>query len=229
KAFHASPDALVISRIADGIILEVNDSFVSLFGYDRAELIGKSTHQLCLYVDPEDRGRALKALQEDGHVRDIEFEMKRKSGELLLIQLSAEPLDCQGEHCCLAIVRDITARKRAEKEREDLLLKEKAAREDAESANRLKDEFLANNSDELRTPLTAILGWARMLTVGAVPDRQMRHAFEVIQRSAESQAQLVNDILDTARMITGRLNLEVRPIEIGRILQAAVDVIRPSA
>ena len=229
KAFHASPDALVISRLADGLILEVNDSFVSLLGYDRAELIGKSTQQLCLYVNPEDRGRVLKVLQEDGHIRDIEFEMKRKSGELLLIQFSAEPLDCQGEHCCLAIVRDITARKRAEKEREDLLLKEKAARKDAESANRLKDEFLATISHELRTPLTAILGWARMFTGDAVPDRQMRHAFEVIQRSAESQAQLVDDILDTARLITGRFNLEVRPIEIGRILQAAVDVIRPSA
>jgi PAS domain S-box-containing protein len=229
KAFHASPDALVISRIVDGVILEVNDSFVSLFGYDRAELIGKSTLQLCLYVDPEDRGRALKVLQEEGRVRDIEFEMKRKSGELLLTQFSAEPLDLHGARCLLAIGRDITERKRAEKEREDLLLKEKAARKDAESANRLKDEFLATISHELRTPLTAILGWARMLTGGALQEPQMRHAFEVIQRSAESQAQLVDDILDTARIITGRFNLEVRPIEVGRILQAAVDVIRPSA
>src|SRR5262245_2253497 len=229
KAFHASPEALVISRIADGVILEVNDSFVSLFGYDRSELIGKSTLQLSLYVDAEDRGRALKVLQEDGHLRDIEFKMKRKSGEPLLIQFSAEPLDLHGEHCWLAIGRDIAERKRAEKEREDLLLKEKAAREDAESANRLKDEFLGTISHELRTPLTAILGWARMFTGGALQEPQMRHAFEVIQRSAESQAQLVDDILDTARMITGRFNLEFRPIEIGRILQAAVDVIRPSA
>src|SRR5262245_55063282 len=229
KAFHASPDALSISRIADGVILEVNDSFVSLFGYDRAELIGKSTLQLCLYVNREDRERVLKILQEEGHVRDFEFEMKRKSGEPLLIQFSAEPLDLHGEHCWLAIGRDIAERKRAEKEREDLLLKEKAAREDAESANRLKDEFLGTISHELRTPLTAILGWARMLTGGALQAAQMRHAFEVIQRSAESQAQLVDDILDTARIITGRFNLEVRPIEVGRILQAAVDVIRPSA
>src|SRR5262249_18402048 len=123
----------------------------------------------------------------------------------------------------------IAERKRAEKEREDLLVKEKAAREDAESANRLKDEFLATISHELRTPLTAILGWARMLTEGALQEPQMRHAFGVIQRSAESQAQLVDDILDTAHIITGRFNLEVRPIEVGRILQVAVDVVRPSA
>src|SRR5262245_4220814 len=229
KAFHASPEALVISRIADGVILEVNDSFVSLFGYDRSELIGKSTLQLSLYVDAEDRGRALKVLQEDGHLRDIEFKMKRKSGEPLLIQFSAEPLDLHGEHCWLAIGRDIAERKRAEKEREDLLLKEKAAREDAESANRLKDEFLGTISHELRTPLTAILGWARMLTEGTLQEPQMHHAFGVIQRSAESQAQLVDDILDTARIITGRFNLEVRPVEVGRILQVAVDVVRPSA
>jgi PAS domain S-box-containing protein len=229
KAFHASPDALIISRIADGVILEVNDSFVSLFGYDRAELIGKSTLQLCLYVDPDERRRALKVLQEDGRVREIEFKMKRKSGELLLIQFSAEPLDLHGEHCLLAIGRDIAEHRRAEKEREDLLQKEKTAREDAESANRLKDEFLATISHELRTPLTAILGWARMLREGALTEPQMRHAFEVIQRSGESQAQLVDDILDTARIFTGRFNLEVRPIQVNRILQAAADVIRPSA
>src|SRR5262249_38257435 len=213
----------------DGVILEVNDSFVSLFGYDRAELIGKSTLQLCLFVNPEDRGRALKVLQKEGRIRDIEIEMKRKSGELLLIQFSAEPLNLHGEHCWLAIGRDIADRKRAENEREGLLLKEKAAREDAESANRLKDEFLATISHELRTPLTAILGWARMLTGGALQEHQMRHAFEVIQRSAESQAQLVDEVLDTARIITGRFNVGVRPIEVGRVLLAAVDVIRPSA
>src|SRR5262249_49118878 len=104
-----------------------------------------------------------------------------------------------------------------------------AARKEAEAANRLKDEFLATISHELRTPLTSILGWARMLTRGGLSESQTHHAFEVIQRSAELQSRLVDDILDTSRIITGRFNLEASPIEVGSILQAAVDVIRPSA
>jgi PAS domain S-box-containing protein len=229
KAFHASPDALSISRIADGVILEVNDSFVSLFGFDRDELIGKSTLELDIYVDAAARGHALEILEKNGRIRDFEFEMKRKSGELLLIQFSAERLDLYGERCWLAIGRDIAERRRAEKEREELLFKEEMARKEAEAANRLKDEFLATISHELRTPLTSILGWAHMLTGGALQESQVRHAFEVIERSAELQSRLVDDMLDTARIITGRFNLEVGPIEVDPILQAAVDAIRPSA
>jgi PAS domain S-box-containing protein len=229
KAFHASPEALSISRLADGVILEVNDSFISLFGFDRDELIGKSTLDLNIYVDPAVRGRALEVLEKTGRIRDFEFEMKRKSGEPLLIQFSAERLELHGEHCWLAMGRDIAERKRAEKERDDLLLKAEAARKEAESANRLKDEFLATISHELRTPLTSILGWARMLAAGALQESQARHAFEVIQRSAELQSRLVDDILDTARIITGAFHLEAGPIEVDPILQSAVDVIRPSA
>jgi PAS domain S-box-containing protein len=229
KAFRASPDALLISRIADGVILEVNDSFVALSGYSRDELVGKSTFLLDIYADPKVRARALSILEEKGRVRDLEVEIKRKSGEVRLVQYSAEPLDLHGEHCWLTIGRDITERNQSEKEREQLLMQEKAAREDAEASNRIKDEFLATMSHELRTPLTAILGWARMLTGGTLPESQMRRAFQVIERSAESQARLVDDILDTSRIITGRFNLESRPIEMDRIFEAAVAVVRPAA
>jgi PAS domain S-box-containing protein len=229
KAFRASPDALIISRISDGVILEVNDSFVALSGYDRDQLIGASTLLLDLYVDPAIRERALTVLREQGHVRDLKVPIKGKSGGVRVLQFSAEPLDLHGEHCWLTIGRDVTERDHAEKEREQLLLKEKAAREDAEASNRIKDEFLATMSHELRTPLTAILGWARMLTAGTLPESQMHHAFEVIERSAQSQARLVDDILDTSRIITGRFNLETSPIDMDRIFEAAVEVVRPSA
>jgi CheY-like chemotaxis protein len=135
----------------------------------------------------------------------------------------------RGEHCWLTISRDITERKRAEEERERLLLQEKEAREEAETASRMKDEFLATISHELRTPLTAILGWASMLNRGSLSQCQTRHALQVIQQSARSQARLVDDILDTARIITGRLKLDAHPVKIERVFQAAIDVIRPSA
>jgi PAS domain S-box-containing protein len=127
------------------------------------------------------------------------------------------------------VVMEITHRKQIEEELEHLLRQEKAAREEAEAANRMKDEFLATISHELRTPLTSILGWARMLTVCELNAPQARHAIEVIAQSAQSQTRLIEDILDTSRIITGCLTLDVRPVAIDNIFHAAVDVIRPSA
>jgi PAS domain S-box-containing protein len=229
KAFQASPDGLAISRIADAVFLEVNDSFVSMSGYARDEIIGKSALQLGLYADPSSRARALEILEEQDFVRDFELALRRKSGELRWILFSAEPMDLRGEHCWLTLSRDITERKHAEEERERLLLQEKEAREEAEAASRMKDEFLATISHELRTPLTAILGWASMLNRGTLSQGQTRRAVHVIEESARSQAGLVDDILDTARIITGRLKLDARPVEIEPVFQAAIDVIRPSA
>jgi signal transduction histidine kinase/ActR/RegA family two-component response regulator len=128
-----------------------------------------------------------------------------------------------------AVVVEITQRKKIEEERERLLRQEKAAREEAEAANRMKDEFLATISHELRTPLTSILGWARMLTRGGLSEHQARHALDVIAQSAKAQNRLIEDILDTSRIITGRLKLDAQPVEIERVFQEAVDVIRPSA
>jgi PAS domain S-box-containing protein len=229
KAFQASPDGLAISRIADAVLLEVNDSFVSMSGYARDEIIGKSAVQLGLYADPSFRERALTILREHNLVRDFELTMRRKSGDVRWILFSAEPMDLRGEHCWLTLSRDITERKHAEEERERLLVQEKEAREEAEAASRMKDEFLATISHELRTPLTAILGWANMLNRGSLSQLQTQRALHVIEQSARSQAGLVDDILDTARIITGRLKLDARPVEIEPVFQAAIDVIRPSA
>jgi CheY-like chemotaxis protein len=109
------------------------------------------------------------------------------------------------------------------------LRQEKAAREDAEAASRIKDEFLATVSHELRTPLTAIMGWASVLLDESLPVSQVRHAVEVIVRSAKSQSELIADILDMSRVVTGKLKLDARPVEIESVFQAAVDVVRPSA
>jgi signal transduction histidine kinase/ActR/RegA family two-component response regulator len=110
-----------------------------------------------------------------------------------------------------------------------LLERESTARADAEESNRLKDEFLATVSHELRTPLTAILGWSRMLETGSMGGDMTSRAIETISRNARSQAQIIDDILDVSRIITGKLYLELHPVEIAPVLEAAINVVRPTA
>ena len=117
----------------------------------------------------------------------------------------------------------------AEKEREKLLLSESNARRDAEAASRAKDEFLATLSHELRTPLNAIVGWARMLLDGTLEDGKKRTALEVIDRNAALQVRLVDDILDVSRIIAGGLTLELQTVDLGSVVAAALDAIRPTA
>ena len=120
-------------------------------------------------------------------------------------------------------------RKRAEQEREQLLLREQAARAEAEAANRAKDEFLATVSHELRTPLNAILGWARMLRTTRLNEATIARALETIERNAKAQAQLIEDLLDVSRIISGKLRLDVRSVDVVTLIEAAMDSVRPAA
>ena len=110
-----------------------------------------------------------------------------------------------------------------------LLKLERTAREVAEESNRLKDEFLATVSHELRTPLTAILGWARLLEDGALDPVMTQQAVDTIWRNAKAQAQIVDDILDVSRIITGNLYIDLHPIEVAPVVQNAINVVRPTA
>jgi PAS domain S-box-containing protein len=126
-------------------------------------------------------------------------------------------------------LRDVTERKRAEEERARLLESERAARRQAEEASRLKDEFLATLSHELRTPLNSISGWAGLLRTSTFTDEQAERALETIERSARSQNQLINDLLDVSRIITGNMRLDVEPVRLGSVIDAAVESVSPSA
>ncbi len=106
---------------------------------------------------------------------------------------------------------------------------EQSARREAQDANRLKDEFLMTVSHELRTPLTALYGWARMLATGEIREGQERRAIEAIERNASAQTQLVNDLLDVSRAISGKLRLDVRGVDLSTVVAAAIDSIQPAA
>jgi PAS domain S-box-containing protein len=144
---------------------------------------------------------------------------------------SAAPIQAKrGETLGVVLVAsDMTERRRSEVERAGLLARERLARAEAEKANRAKDEFIATVSHELRTPLNAVLGWARLLRTGKLDADAMARAVEAIERSAGTQARIVDDLLDVSRIVRGKLKLDVRPVELVPVIEAAIDTVRPAA
>jgi len=133
------------------------------------------------------------------------------------------------ERSVVWVARDITWRRRGEEERRELLLREQEARRRAEEANRIKDEFLSTLSHELRTPLNAILGWTWLMKSGSLDADGTRRAVETIERNAKSQSQIIDDLLDVSRIITGKLRLKLRRVELAQVIATAVDAVRPAA
>lgn len=138
--------------------------------------------------------------------------------EITLLQQKASSLEAE-----------IAERKKAEERLRSTLLSEHAARAEAEAATRLKDEFLATVSHELRTPLSAILGWSAMLRTSKFDPSAVERALETIERNARLQAQIIEDLLDVSRIITGQLRLDLRQVEPVAMIESAIDSIRPSA
>jgi signal transduction histidine kinase len=132
-------------------------------------------------------------------------------------------------HLLIRSLRYAVARGVLEKERSQLLASERAARAQAEAANRAKDEFLAMVSHELRTPLSAMLGWSRMLTTGKLDPETVSRGIEAIERNARAQTQLIGDLLDISRITTGKLQLNVRPLRLDSVITNTIDAMRPTA
>lgn len=125
--------------------------------------------------------------------------------------------------------RYISELQRSEEARGQLLVRAERARSEAEAANRMKDEFLATLSHELRTPLTSLLGWSSVLREAKREEKVLNQGLEAIDRNARVQAQLIDDLLDVSRIVSGKLNLDVRPLEISSVTRAAINVVRPAA
>ncbi|MBE9224446.1 response regulator [Phormidium sp. LEGE 05292] len=160
----------------------------------------------------------------------IESRMVRDDRSYYDILVSAAPL-LNNEQIVGAVASfiDISDRKRAEAEREELLAREKAAREQAEAANRIKDEFLAVLSHELRSPLNPILGWAKLLQSGKLDQEKTKQALATIERNARLQSQLIEDLLDVSRILQGKLVLYPQPIKLVNTIEAAIETVRLAA
>jgi signal transduction histidine kinase/ActR/RegA family two-component response regulator len=185
-------------------------------------MLGRTSTELQLVRDVAARQHLLDEVRRQGIVQNAELRFFPKTGEPRDVITNLNVVELQGTQYILTTVLDIT-------ERKDLEQQQAAAREAAESANRLKDQFLATLSHELRTPLNAILGYARMLNAGNIPLEKRGRAIEIIERNAVAQHQLVEDLLDISRITTGKVRLEAQPLLVMTPLREALESLRPAA
>ena len=194
---------------ADGTILYCNSRFAELMG-SPAERITSQPFALFLQDGEAAKFRSLL----DAETFRDEFQLRNAAGAAVPAQLSSSALSIDGIHTVAVVVTDLTHERT-----------ERALRE----SNRLKDEFLATLSHELRTPLNVILGWTRMLRANHLPASAREHALRLVERNAQAQAQLVNDLVDMSRVTTGKLRLELEAVALVPALEAALESVRPSA
>jgi signal transduction histidine kinase len=197
-----------------------------LLGHSREELIGRPLLDFVPAARHSDVDLVLNQLERSVAWRGV-FPLSTERGELVQLDWHISPHSSPGLR--LAIVSDITERLLHEQERESLLDSERAARGEAERANRLKDDFLATLSHELRTPLNAIVGWAQLLNMGGLDEASVREGLQTIERNALAQAQMISDLLEVSRITSGKVRLEVAPLQPGETIEAAISAVVPAA
>jgi len=236
-AIVRSSDDAIISKTLDGVIQSWNPAAERLFGYTSEEAIGKSIRMIVPGDRQTEEDEVLRRIRGGESVNHYETWRVRKDGTLVPISLTVSPVhDARGQIVGASkIARDISERLELESLRARTLEEERRARHEADTANRLKEEFLALVSHELRTPLNAILGWAQIASSAQLDvdtqaaNRAMRRAIQVIERNAAAQARVVDDLLDISRAASGKLELNTRPVELSSLIETVVDGARPSA
>ena len=224
-AVVSSSDDAIVSKDLTGIVQTWNPGAERIFGYTADEMIGTSILRI---IPPELRDEEASILDRQRRGERIEhYETVRvtREGRRIDVSLTVSPIrDSRGTIVGASkVARDITARKRAEQE---LLEIERRARADAERVSFMKDEFLATLSHELRTPLNAIIGWAQLLRAKEHPDKEVGEGLSVIDRNARVQAQLIEDLLDMSRIVSGKVRLDNQSVDIQDVARAAVASVR---
>ena len=203
-----------------------------MLGYSQKEWLSTPNFWLSI-VHPDDRERAAReaaAIFASGKGGTSRFRWMHKDGHEIWVEgHSIVVCDESGPAGMRGVTLDITAAVEAEIQRAELLERESHARAQAEEASRLKEEFLATVSHELRTPLNAVVGWSRLLRTGQLDKDGVAHAVDVIERNAAAQRQIIEDLLDVSRIITGKLRINTQPIDVLLIIHAAIDAVRPAA
>src|SRR5262245_10623144 len=230
-AIVESSDDAIISKDLNGTITSWNRGAERIFGYTAEEAVGRPITMLLPHERLPEETRILATLVRGERIDHFETERITKSGRRIPISLSVSPIKDQSGRVIggAKIARDISLRRQLERQREQDLAQEQHGRSLAEAANRAKDAFLAMVSHELRSPLSPILSWTRMLRMKALDEAKSERALETIERSARAQAQLIDDLLDISRIAAGKLRLEVRSVDLAAVIEEAVEVVRPAA
>ena len=218
RFFALSMDMLTIVHL-DGRFQRVNPAFQKVLGYSEEELFARSLFEL---LHPDDRAKTMSAyvnLATGQPVKHMENRLRCKDGTYRWVAWSYFPVPEDG--LAFGVGRDTTELRRMHE-----VLRLRA--EELENANRVKDEFLATMSHELRTPLTSILGWSRLLHSNQLSDKDKERAIQIIQRNAEAQSKLIEDLLDVSRIITGKLKIEFQPVSFAAITESALGSMRPA-
>src|SRR5215510_164092 len=240
----SSAPAMIWVSDADKVCNFFNESWLGHTGRTPTYLVQSAENGWAEDIHPEDVGRCLKIYDEafDDHREfTMEYRLRRHDGQYRWIFNRCAPLfDSDGVDGAkkmfvgyIGYCLDIHDRKERERgvenERDELLSREKALREEAEDVNRLKDEFLATVSHELRAPLNAIHGWVKLLREGRLNPDETDRALEIIERGARAQNRIISDLLDVSRIITDKLRLNARPIRPAAVIESAVESLRQAA
>ena len=232
SAIVASSDDAIVSKDLNGIVQSWNPAAERMFGYSADEMIGKPITVLFPPDRLDEEPKILEQIRRGQRVDHFETVRVRKNGTPLDVSVTISPVkDESGAVIGVSkVARDISGIKRILRDREESFEREKAARAEAERGSQIKDEFLTTLSHELRTPMTAILGWANVLSSrGAVSADELRQGLQAIERNARAQAQLIDELLDMSRIINGKLRLDVQPVDLQAIVFDAAESVRPAA
>lgn len=226
----------VITTDPAGLVTMLNPVAQALTGWSEADAIGKPADSVFHIIQEGSRKpveNPVSKVFREGRIVGLANHtvLIARDGRETPIEDSAAPI--RGPDGALVgivvVFRDASERRESDRRRHAVLQQEQEARREAETLSRSKDEFVATVSHELRTPLNAIFGWVRLLRSGGLNEAQHAHALEVVERNTRAQAQLIEDLLDMSRVVTGHLRLDIRRVDLANVVHAAVDAVRPAA
>jgi PAS domain S-box-containing protein len=226
-----SSDDAIISKDLNGVITSWNAAAERMFGYSADEAVGRSIRMIIPADRQQEEDFVLGQIRAGRAVSHYETIRQRKDGTTLPISLTVSPI--RDDHGVVVgaskIVRDISERVRLMAVVEERAVENARLYEEAREADRLKDEFLAVLSHELRTPLSAIVGYARLLRGGLLTGEKADKGLETLERNAAALTQIIEDVLDISRIVSGKIRLEVQPVDLALVVHNAMATVQPAA
>ncbi|RLD44072.1 MAG: hypothetical protein DRI86_08405, partial [Bacteroidetes bacterium] len=209
--FEMNPDAISISTLEDGMLVDINEVYTKETGYSREEVIGNTVKNLNLYKDLDVRDKLVNKIVSQGCFKNEEVEFRIKGGAIKTALVSAKVMSFGGVSYLLYVSHDISERKQMEVE----LMQ---AKERAEENDKLKSSFLANMSHEIRTPLNAIIGFSDLLKEDDISKQEQLRFINIIQTKGDELLMLMNDIIDISKIEAGAIEISIEPIIVKSIL-----------